>query len=90
MAQTLSSRDLELHLQTQERLRSGEAVALRERAGLSQRQVAALIRGDHTTVGRWERGERRVPRGVLALRYGRLLARLAEREAQADGGSAAE
>jgi transcriptional regulator with XRE-family HTH domain len=79
MAQQLTSRDLDVLLLAQELLASGEAAALRKRAGLSQRQVAARIRTDHTAVGRWERLERR-PRGELALRYARFLARLVEHE----------
>lgn len=63
-----------------ELLGSGEAAALRRRAGLSQRDIASLIGSDHTTVGRWERRQRTRPRGALALRYAKVLARLKEWE----------
>jgi DNA-binding transcriptional regulator YiaG len=62
-----------------EAARSGEARRLRLSAGLSLGEVAREIRVAVPTVLRWETGERR-PRGKAALRYGRLLEQLAERE----------
>lgn len=41
-----------------------ELAALRQRAGLTQAQVAALLDADVSTVSRWERGER-VPAAAL-------------------------
>lgn len=49
---------------------------LRERCGLSQGQVAALLGVRRPTVSRWESASRN-PRGPLAERYAALLSRLA-------------
>lgn len=54
---------------------SGEARQIRERARLSQADVARSVGADQSTVARWERGER-APRGAAALKYALLLDRL--------------
>jgi transcriptional regulator with XRE-family HTH domain len=48
---------------------------LRERAGLTQAQVASMLQVGRSAVTRWELGTRN-PRGELAARYGDLLVRL--------------
>jgi len=55
---------------------SGSARRIRQAAGLSQAEVAAVLGVAQTTVASWETG-RRVPRGPAAVRYGRLLEELA-------------
>jgi len=56
----------------------GLARSIRQSNGLSLADVAGALPGhaSPTTVWRWERGER-VPRGELAVAYGRILAELA-------------
>ena len=49
---------------------------LRERAGLSQRELAEALGVSRPTVTRWELGQR-VPQGDLAERYAAALERLA-------------
>ncbi len=51
--------------------------AIRERAGVSQHDVANDLGVTRPTVTRWEVG-RRTPRGEMAVEYGRLLERLRE------------
>lgn len=51
---------------------SGEALALRRNARLSQPEVGAVVGVPHPTISRWERGLRR-PCGEAALRYLDLL-----------------
>lgn len=51
---------------------SGRAREIRERARLSQQEVADALRVHWTTVAHWEAG-RRVPRGDVAARYAELL-----------------
>jgi DNA-binding transcriptional regulator YiaG len=51
---------------------SGIARQIRERARLSEAEVAAPIGVTVPTVSRWERGLR-IPRGQAALRYHALL-----------------
>lgn len=41
--------------------------AIRERAGISQLQLAGMLRSDVRTVRRWEAGERSVPGPVSLL-----------------------
>jgi DNA-binding transcriptional regulator YiaG len=60
--------------------KSGEARAIRESAQLALSDIGQSIGADPSSVGRWERGER-LPRGVVALRYARLLERLARAQA---------
>lgn len=52
--------------------------ALREHHGLSQRQLAGLLRVDRASVSRYESGERS-PRPSVAERYLEILERLASR-----------
>lgn len=51
---------------------AGRAQAIRERAHLSQLEVAAAIGASRSAVSSWEQG-RRLPRGDVALRYLYLL-----------------
>lgn len=52
-------------------LRSGRARAIRERARLSQADIARAVGVDQPTVARWEAG--RLPRREHAARYADLL-----------------
>lgn len=56
-------------------LRSGEARAIRKRAGLSQADVARVVGTDGPQVSRWESGKS-VPRRGSALKLARLLTEL--------------
>jgi DNA-binding transcriptional regulator YiaG len=56
---------------------SGEAKRIRVAAHLSELDFARVLKVHHTTIGRWERGER-LPTGDAALRYAALLDRLAK------------
>lgn len=58
-------------------LRDGSAREIRERAKLTQREVAESVGVSADAVTRWEQGSRS-PRGTAALRYARLLAQLRE------------
>lgn len=53
-------------------LRSGRARTIRERAGLSQSELARTLGVHAVTVNGWECG-RKTPRFDMALRYGALL-----------------
>lgn len=55
--------------------RAGRARDARLQAGLSLAEVAAVIGVAPATVLRWETGQRK-PRGLAALRYGRLCQEL--------------
>lgn len=55
--------------------RTGEARALRQRAGLSQGEMATAIGVATPTVQRWEVNDRS-PHGEAGSAYGRLLAEL--------------
>lgn len=57
--------------------RSGEARAIRQRAGLSLREMATALGVTRSALQRWEVGLR-TPRGESAARYGALLAALRE------------
>jgi DNA-binding transcriptional regulator YiaG len=57
--------------------KSGDALRIRQRAGLSIRDLAGELDVWPSTVNRWERGER-VPRGEAALRWVALLLMLAD------------
>jgi transcriptional regulator with XRE-family HTH domain len=57
-------------------IRTGQARAIREAAGLSLSDLAGALGVWPSTVLRWERGDRRA-RGPAAARYYRLLGRLA-------------
>lgn len=60
-----------------DQLASGKAQQARQRARLSQSEVADAIGVTQSAVGLWEQG-RRLPRGVAALRYAALLRELRE------------
>jgi DNA-binding XRE family transcriptional regulator len=53
-------------------VRSGRGRGIREGAGLTRSEVAKELGVDESTVWRWEGGHR-LPRGVIATRYARLL-----------------
>jgi len=57
-------------------VRSGAARRVRQAAGLTKVEVARSIGTSHACVSRWEDGLR-VPQGAPAIRYLRLLERLA-------------
>lgn len=57
-------------------IHEGTAREIRERAHLSLSEVARHVGRTPTTIHRWENGER-LPRREDAIRYGRLLERLA-------------
>lgn len=54
---------------------SGQARALRQRAGLSLSEVAEALGVEGTTVWRWEEGKS-TPRSQIAVEYRELLRRL--------------
>ena len=58
-----------------EKARDGTAREIRERARVSQGEIADELGVHWTTVARWETGQR-APRGELARRYARLLREL--------------
>jgi len=57
--------------------RSGQARAIRLRAGLSLDEIGRVVGRSAPCVSRWEMGLRK-PRGEAALRYGALLDALVE------------
>jgi DNA-binding transcriptional regulator YiaG len=57
-------------------LRTGAARRVRQAAGLTKIEIARSIGTSHACVSRWESGDR-VPQGAPAIRYLRLLERLA-------------
>lgn len=59
-------------------IRSGAARAIRQANRLSLAEVARDVGVTPTAVCRWEHGKR-YPRGASALRYGRLLNELLEK-----------
>jgi DNA-binding transcriptional regulator YiaG len=63
-------------------LSPAERRAIRERAHLSQRDLAAAGGFTQTALSRWENGIR-IPRGQAAEDYARLLHRLNERQGMA-------
>jgi DNA-binding transcriptional regulator YiaG len=68
--------DLVLIASAARMLADGTAKRIRETSGLSQAQIAAACGVTHGAVSLWEAGER-MPRTTAALRYARLLDRLA-------------
>ena len=56
--------------------RTGAARRIREAAGLTRTEVGRSIGKSHACISRWEDGSR-VPQGDPAIRYLRLLERLA-------------
>jgi DNA-binding transcriptional regulator YiaG len=67
-------------------VRYGTARRIRERAGLSRQELANGCDVTASAVWNWE-ARRRVPRGSAALRYARLLRRLADEEARSGAGT---
>lgn len=64
--------------EARQKARSGAAKQVRERRGLSQAEVAAVIGRSRVTVFRWESGATR-PTGQAGIRFGAFL-RLLEEE----------
>jgi transcriptional regulator with XRE-family HTH domain len=73
----MTARELILLGWMREQLASGRAREVRERARISQSEVARLLGVKPNAVSRWETGERR-PRGTTGVRYAKLLERLSE------------
>lgn len=67
--------DAELLARVRQRVRSGEAQLIRERAGLTRSECAGVVQVSREALQKWELGDRS-PTGAAALRYGRLLDRL--------------
>jgi DNA-binding transcriptional regulator YiaG len=59
-------------------IRDGQLRELRERLGLSQRELGRALGVDESAVSRWESGER-VPRAAQAVRLHGLMRALEER-----------
>lgn len=76
----MNRNEIVLLSEVREASRTGDAAAIRTRAALSQRDIARAIAVSPASVNRWEAGTRK-PTGDAALRYGRLLRVLREREA---------
>jgi len=77
---SMTEQELLLLRRMREDALSGKARQARIDAGLSQAEIAAVAGVNQTTIALWELGRRR-PRGEAALRYARLLRRLAASEA---------
>jgi DNA-binding transcriptional regulator YiaG len=58
---------------------TGEAVDIREKAGLHQTDIARTVGVRASTVNRWESGKRK-PHGRGAIRWARLLETLRQRQ----------
>ena len=67
--------DLLARIRRRRQFRPALARALRQDAGVSQAEIAATLEIDHSTVCKWEGGQR-TPRGELADRYFDFLAQL--------------
>jgi len=62
-----------LEISTARRLvRTGEAQTIRERAGVSQQEIACVLGVSGASVSRWE-SHHRTPRADVAVRYAQLL-----------------
>jgi DNA-binding transcriptional regulator YiaG len=70
--------EIELRLEVLDACRTGRARLIRERAGISQQDIATALGTDAAAVSGWENGRRR-PVGKRAVRYGQLLRLLEER-----------
>ncbi len=66
--------------------KSGQGRALRERAGVSARELAAVLEVDPKTLIEWERGVA-TPRQINATRYAKILGELEEAIGAGSGGS---
>lgn len=78
----MATSDLEKLARVRRLIAEGEARRLREQAGVTLSEVAGASRVDTATVWRWENGQRR-PRGDIALRYLKVLDRLAALQEEA-------
>ena len=67
---------------------SGRALTLRTSAGLARASIARELAVADSAVWRWEHGQR-IPRGDCAVRYYRVLAKLAQRAAPAEAAGSA-
>lgn len=76
MQTTMSSDDVVVLSWARLAAETGLARQIRERARLSQVEVASACQSTHSAVSRWEAGLR-APQGAAGLRYARLLERLA-------------
>jgi DNA-binding XRE family transcriptional regulator len=73
----LATDDLLLIANVRAAISKGKTGEIRRRAGLTQDEVASVVGVTASCVSHWEAG-RRLPRGKVARRYGRLLAALEE------------
>ncbi len=82
----MSPSDVQRLARLHQQLQSGEARAIRVRAGVGRVVIAGSVGPvSESAVARWERGER-IPRPDVGLRYARLLDRL---QRQLDAGQPA-
>lgn len=72
--------DLALISATRTALRDGSAKIARERAGVTQAEMADVLGVSRPAISMWEAGKRQ-PGTRLALAYGRALAALGQRAA---------
>lgn len=79
----MSPDDLILLAEARMACADGSALALCERANLSQAEMGASVGVSAATVSRWLHGQR-VPRGRAAVRWARLLRRLREEIGEPD------
>lgn len=73
--------EIMLLVEAHKKARSGDAKRIRQRAGLTMAQVAAVIGVGESTVSRWEGGSRK-PRGEHALKWAALLNELERAQAE--------
>lgn len=64
--------EIMLLVEAHKKARSGDAKKIRQQAGLTMAQVAAVVGVGESTVSRWEGGSRK-PRGEHALKWAALL-----------------
>ncbi|MEU7978320.1 helix-turn-helix transcriptional regulator [Micromonospora sp. NPDC049081] len=64
--------EIMLLVEAHKKARSGDAKRIRQQAGLTMSQVAAVVGVGESTVSRWEGGSRK-PRGEHALKWAALL-----------------
>lgn len=79
MSNARAAQDALLLSRFRSQLADGTAVEIRERAGLSRPEGAAVAAVDPSTLWRWERGAC-VARGDGATRYARFLALLEKQQ----------
>jgi transcriptional regulator with XRE-family HTH domain len=76
----VTSSDLSLLMEARTAAGSGRGRRIRQAAGLSQAELAAVVGVSPVAISRWEAGDRR-PHGAAAIAYARLLRELAEQVA---------